>query len=51
MPLHVQGLRCEARLPHPIRWWRYSAEARLALLGTGELGLWLQARASFSCAD
>ena len=38
----VQGLRGGARLPHPIRWWRYCHDSRLALLGTGEQGLWLQ---------
>lgn len=38
----VQGLRHEGKLQHPIRWWRYSHDSRLALLGTGELGLWLQ---------
>lgn len=39
---YVQGLRGGARLPHPIRWWRYCHDSRLALLGTGEQGLWLQ---------
>jgi hypothetical protein len=38
----LQGLRYENRLQHPIRWWRYAHDSRLALLGTGELGLWLQ---------
>ncbi len=31
-----------SQLQHPIKWWRYSHESRLVLLGTGELGLWLQ---------
>ncbi len=38
----MQGLRHEGKLQHPIRWWKYSHDSRLALLGTGELGLWLQ---------
>ena len=25
-----------------MKWWRYSHDSRLVLLGTGELGLWLQ---------
>lgn len=40
----AQGLRYENKLQHPVRWWRYSHDSRLALQGTGELGLWLQVR-------
>lgn len=37
-----QALHFTTQLQHPIKWWRYSHESRLVLLGTGELGLWLQ---------
>ena len=38
----LQALHFTSQLQHPIKWWRYSHESRLVLLGTGELGLWLQ---------
>ena len=34
--------------PHPVAWWRYSHPARLLLLGTGDIGLWLQVSCSES---
>ena len=37
-----QGLRLAGKHPHPVAWWRYSHPARMLLLGTGDLGLWLQ---------
>jgi hypothetical protein len=38
----LQGLHFRSQLQHPVKWWRYSHDSRLVLLGTGELGLWLQ---------
>ncbi|KAK9802594.1 hypothetical protein WJX73_009763 [Symbiochloris irregularis] len=38
-----QSLRLSAQNGHPVFWWRYSHAARLLLLGTGDIGLWLQA--------
>ena len=38
----LQALHFTSQLQHPIKWWRYAHESRLVLLGTGELGLWLQ---------
>ncbi|KAK9823149.1 hypothetical protein WJX72_000636 [[Myrmecia] bisecta] len=38
-----QGLRFLDARRHPIKWHMYSHETRIALLGTGEIGLWLQA--------
>jgi hypothetical protein len=37
-----QGLRFLGRSAHPVRWWRYWHEARIVLLGTGDMGNWLQ---------
>ena len=37
-----QGLALIDRRPHPVRWCSYSHEARMALLGTGEGGHWVQ---------
>lgn len=37
-----QGLAYIERRPHPVRWCSYSHEARMALLGTGEGGHWVQ---------
>ena len=37
-----QGLRLVDRHAHPVAWWRYSHPARMLLLGTGDLGIWLQ---------
>lgn len=37
-----QSLRLSAQNGHPVFWWRYSHAARLLLLGTGDIGLWLQ---------
>ena len=37
-----QGLALIERRPHPVRWCSYSHEARMALLGTGEGGHWVQ---------
>ena len=37
-----QGLALIERRPHPARWCSYSHEARMALLGTGEGGHWVQ---------
>ena len=37
-----QGLRLVAKHAHPVAWWRYSHPARMLLLGTGDLGSWLQ---------
>eukprot|EP00884_Botryococcus_braunii_P003056 jgi/Botrbrau1/12751/Bobra.67_1s0110.1 len=38
-----QGLRLSSRYSHPVKWWRYSHDTRICLLGTGDIGLWLQA--------
>ncbi|KAK9835222.1 hypothetical protein WJX81_006819 [Elliptochloris bilobata] len=37
-----QALSLRSQLAHPVRWVRYDHGTRLALLGTGEQGLWLQ---------
>ena len=37
-----QGLRLAAKHAHPVAWWTYSHPARMLLLGTGDLGNWLQ---------
>ena len=37
-----QGLALIDRRPHPVRWCSYSHESRMALLGTGEGGHWVQ---------
>lgn len=44
--MYSQAMHFRSQLQHPIKWWRYSHDSRLALLGTGELGLWLQVRAT-----
>lgn len=38
-----QTLGLRSQLAHPVRWVLYDHDTRLALLGTGEQGLWLQA--------
>lgn len=37
-----QGLRYKGSRKHPTTWCTYSHESRIALLATGEGGLWLQ---------
>ena len=37
-----QGLRYVGSRKHPTAWCIYSHESRIALLATGEGGLWLQ---------
>jgi len=37
-----RGLALRSQLAHPTRWVRYDHGSRVALLGTGEQGLWLQ---------
>lgn len=37
-----QGLRHSTRCSHPVKWWMYSHDTRICLLGTGDIGLWLQ---------
>lgn len=46
-PCIPQALHFRSQLQHPVKWWRYSHDSRLVLLGTGELGLWLQVSYSF----
>ena len=36
------SLRYGGKLSQPVKWWRYAHDTRLVILGTGELGLWLQ---------
>ena len=38
----AQALSLRSQLAHPVRWVLYDHGTRLALLGTGEQGLWLQ---------
>ena len=37
-----QGMKLTNQFLHPVKWWRYSHEARVLMLGTGDIGLWLQ---------
>lgn len=47
----IQAMHFKSQLQHPVKWWRYSHESRLVLLGTGELGLWLQVGQTSSWAS
>ena len=47
----IQAMHFKSQLQHPVKWWRYSHESRLVLLGTGELGLWLQVGRLCTCAS